>query len=166
MKPTVDRHLLREGQREILLGQVVVEEGGGHLQIPGEKEIKSRSQQAMEWAGSMTTITQEDKDIIVACKDSVLLNDNSPWAKREGLLSLKRTDYLQAKMMSSSSCVMVIIVPAHFTALCNDLSSYLSHSNMIRASMFDMLDSDWSEQRVLCTKFENVGRQRKYLPSS
>ena len=100
MKPTVDRHLLREGQREILLGQVVVEQGGGHLEIPGEKEIKSRSQQAMEWAGSMTTITQEDKDIIVACKDSVLLNDNSPWAKREGLLSLKRTDSLQAKMMS------------------------------------------------------------------
>ena len=54
----------------------------------------------MEWAGSMTTITQEDKDIIVACKDSVLFNDNSPWAKRERLLSLKRTDSLQAKMMS------------------------------------------------------------------
>ena len=69
----------------------------------------------MEWAGTTTTITQEDKDIIVACKDSVLLNDNSPWAKRERLLSLKRTDSLQAKMMFSFSCVMVIMVPAHFT---------------------------------------------------
>ena len=69
----------------------------------------------MEWAGTMITITQEDKDIIFACKDSVLFNDNSLWVKRERLLSLKRTDSLQAKMMSSSSCVMVIIVPAHFT---------------------------------------------------
>ena len=69
----------------------------------------------MEWAGTMITITQEDKDIIVACKDSVLLNDNSPWAKRERLLSLKRTDSLQPKMMSLSSRVMVVIVLAHFT---------------------------------------------------
>ena len=72
----------------------------------------------MEWAGTMITITQGDEDIIVACKDSVLLNDKSPWAKRERLLSLRRTDSLQAKMMSSSSCVMVIIVPAHSIANC------------------------------------------------
>ena len=69
----------------------------------------------MEWAGTMTTITQEDKDIIFACKESVFFNDNSPWVKRKGLLSLKRTDSLQAKMMFSFSCVMVIMVPAHFT---------------------------------------------------
>ena len=39
---------------------------------------------AMEWAGTLTTITQEDKDIIFACKESVLFNENSPWVKREG----------------------------------------------------------------------------------
>ena len=50
----------------------------------------------MEWAGFMTTITQEDKGIIYACKESVLFNDNSPWAKRERLLLLKKTDSLQA----------------------------------------------------------------------
>ena len=33
----------------------------------------------MEWAGTMTTITQEDKNIIFACKESVLFNDNSPF---------------------------------------------------------------------------------------
>ena len=38
----------------------------------------------MEWAGTLTTITQEDKDIIFACKESVLFNENSPWVKREG----------------------------------------------------------------------------------
>ena len=32
----------------------------------------------------MTNITQEDKDIIFACKESALFNDNSPWVKREG----------------------------------------------------------------------------------
>ena len=29
---------------------------------------------AMEWAGTLTTITQDDKDIIFACKESVLFN--------------------------------------------------------------------------------------------
>ena len=70
----------------------------------------------MEWAGTMTTITQEDKDIIFACKESVLFNDNSPFLLTQGLLSLKKTDSLQAKMMSLSSCVMVVIVPAHSIA--------------------------------------------------
>ena len=32
----------------------------------------------------MITITQEDEDIIFACKESVLFNENSPWVKREG----------------------------------------------------------------------------------
>ena len=39
---------------------------------------------AMEWAGTLTTITQEDKDIIFACKESVLYSNSSPWVKREG----------------------------------------------------------------------------------
>ena len=39
---------------------------------------------AMEWAGTLTTITQEDKDIIFACKESVLYSSSSPWVKREG----------------------------------------------------------------------------------
>ena len=39
---------------------------------------------AMEWAGTLTTITQDDKDIIFACKESVLYSSSSPWVKREG----------------------------------------------------------------------------------
>ena len=34
----------------------------------------------------------------------------------------------------------------------------------IRLSTASMVDFDRSEQRVICSKFENVGRQRKYLP--
>ena len=36
---------------------------------------------------------------------------------------------------------------------------------MRRLSTASLVDLDWwSEERVLCSKFENVGRQRKYLP--
>ena len=73
-------------------------------------------QLAIEWAGTMITITQEDEDIIFACKESVLLNDKSLSLLAQGLLSLRRTESLQATMMSSSSCVMVIMVPAHSIA--------------------------------------------------
>ena len=38
---------------------------------------------------------------------------------------------------------------------------------MRRLSTASLVDLDWwSEERVRCSKFENVGRQRKYLPSS
>ena len=38
---------------------------------------------------------------------------------------------------------------------------------MMRSSTASLVDLDWwSEERVLCSKFENVGRQRKYLPRS
>ena len=39
---------------------------------------------AIEWAGSLITISEEDKAIIFACKESVLYNAGSPWVKREG----------------------------------------------------------------------------------
>ena len=44
-----------------------------------KKRLKARSQQEMEWTGTMITITQEDKEIIFDCKESALFNDNSPW---------------------------------------------------------------------------------------
>ena len=37
---------------------------------------------------------------------------------------------------------------------------------MMRLSTASFVSLDLSEERVLCSKFENVGRQRKYLPSS
>ena len=37
---------------------------------------------------------------------------------------------------------------------------------MMRLSTASSVSLDLSEERVLCSKFENVGRQRKYLPSS
>ena len=37
---------------------------------------------------------------------------------------------------------------------------------MMRFSTASFVSLDLSEERVLCSKFENVGRQRKYLPSS
>ena len=64
----------------------------------------------------MITITQEDEDIIFACKESVLFNDKSLSLLTQRLLSLKMTDSLQAKMMSLSFCVMVVMVPAHSIA--------------------------------------------------
>ena len=39
---------------------------------------------AIAWAGSLTTITEEDTEIIFACKESVLYSNSSPWVKREG----------------------------------------------------------------------------------
>ena len=39
---------------------------------------------AIAWAGSLTTITEEDIEIIFACKESVLYSSSSPWVKREG----------------------------------------------------------------------------------
>ena len=39
---------------------------------------------AIAWASSLTTITEEDIEIIFACKESVLYSNSSPWVKREG----------------------------------------------------------------------------------
>ena len=39
---------------------------------------------AISWASTLTTITDEDKGIIFACKESVLYNGSTPWVKREG----------------------------------------------------------------------------------
>ena len=39
---------------------------------------------AITWASSLTTITEEDIEIIFACKESVLYSSSSPWVKREG----------------------------------------------------------------------------------
>ena len=39
---------------------------------------------AISWAGTLTTISEEDKEIIFACKESVLYNGDTPWVKREG----------------------------------------------------------------------------------
>ena len=39
---------------------------------------------AIAWASSLTTITEEDIEIIFACKESVLYSSSSPWVKREG----------------------------------------------------------------------------------
>ena len=39
---------------------------------------------AVSWAGTLVTISEEDKEIIFACKESILYSGNTPWVKREG----------------------------------------------------------------------------------
>ena len=40
--------------------------------------------QAITWASSLTTITEEDIEIFFACKESVLYSSSNTWVKREG----------------------------------------------------------------------------------
>ena len=39
---------------------------------------------AVSWAENLATISEEDKEIIFACKESVLYSGGTPWVKREG----------------------------------------------------------------------------------
>ena len=39
---------------------------------------------AVSWAKTLTTISDEDEEIIFACKESILFNGGVPWVKREG----------------------------------------------------------------------------------
>ena len=38
----------------------------------------------IDWAGTFTNISEEDKQIIFACKESILFSKGVPWVKREG----------------------------------------------------------------------------------
>ena len=38
----------------------------------------------VDWAGTFTNISEEDKHIIFACKESILYSKGVPWVKREG----------------------------------------------------------------------------------
>ena len=39
---------------------------------------------AISWASTLATISEEDKEIIFACKESILYSGSTPWVKREG----------------------------------------------------------------------------------